>query len=204
LRPKSESKSREVLADAELVRKTLHSRENFGFLMEKYEAKLLRYIMYFTGLSKECAEDVLQETFVKVFRKLNSFNQSLSFSSWIFRIAHNEAINYLKKNKNKLTISLDAEDEQNLSLINILASEENVVKKISGQETSAKVREALTHLRSDYREVLILRYLEQYDLNEISDILKKPLGTIGVLLSRAKISFKELAKKFNLIDDEQS
>jgi len=160
--------------------------------------------MYFTGLSKECAEDVLQETFVKVFRKLNSFNQSLSFSSWIFRIAHNEAINYLKKNKNKLTISLDAEDEQNLSLINILASEENVVKKISGQETSAKVREALTHLRSDYREVLILRYLEQYDLNEISDILKKPLGTIGVLLSRAKISFKELAKKFNLIDDEQS
>jgi RNA polymerase sigma-70 factor (ECF subfamily) len=60
----------------------------------------------------------------------------------------------------------------------------------------------LKHLREDYREVLILRYLEDYDYNEISYVLKKPLGTVGVLLARAKQAFKELAIKHNLLKYE--
>jgi RNA polymerase sigma-70 factor (ECF subfamily) len=145
----------------------------------------------------------LQETFIKTYKNLNGFNQSLTFSSWIYRIARNEALNYLKKHKNK-HLSLEAEDHENIALINILASNEDIQLKVSNKETAARVREVLNLLRDDYREVLVLKYLEDYDYNEISAILKRPTGTVGVLISRAKEAFKQLAEKNNLYEHEQS
>jgi len=188
--------------DIELVRKALLEPEDFGVLIERYETKLMRYVMAFTNLDHQSAEDILQETFIKTYKNLNGFNQSLTFSSWIYRIARNEALNYLKKHKNK-NISLDAEDQENMALINILASDENTQLKVSNQETSAKVREVLNLLKDDYREVLVLKFLEDYDYSEISTILKKPLGTVGVLIGRAKDAFRQLAEKNNLYEHEQ-
>ncbi len=187
--------------DLELVRKALLEPESFGALIERYESKLMRYVMAFTSLDHQSAEDILQETFIKTYKNLNGFNQSLTFSSWIYRIARNEALNYLKKHKNK-HLSLDAEDQENMALINILASDDNVHLKVSDKETSAKVRDVLGLMRDDYREVLVLKYLEDYDYNEISTILKKPLGTVGVLIARAKEAFKQLAEKNNLYEYE--
>jgi len=188
----------QVSADLELVRLSLIDANNFGQIIEKYEPKLLRYISYFTGLSHDSAEDVLQETFLKVFRNLNGFNQSLSFSSWIYRIAHNEAINYLKKNSSKDVLSLEGDDDEAASLIDILQSDDDVVKTVDKHQMAEKVRQVLKLLRDEYREILVLKYLEDYDYIEISDILKKPLGTVGVLLSRAKESFKQTAKKLQI------
>ncbi len=201
--PSSTKQNQPPLSDLDLVKKTLENRENFQYIMERYEPKLLRYLIYFTGQSREASEDILQEAFLKVYRNLNGFRQNLSFSSWVYRIVHNEAINYLKKNKQKQkVVSLDAEDEQSFSLMNILASEENIMLDLKAKETSAKVREILKEIRDDYREVLVLKYLEDYSYDEISDILKKPLGTIGVLISRAKSNFKEIAKQHNLLNHE--
>lgn len=189
--------------DVELVQKALLESEAFGAIIERYEARLIRYLKAFTNLDLESAEDILQETFIKTYRNLNGFNQSLTFSSWIYRITRNEALNYLKKHKHK-AISLDTQDQENVALINIIASDEDIHLKVSNNETSSKVREVLKLLREDYREVLILKYLEGYDYHEISAILKKPLGTVGVLLSRAKETFKQLAEKNNLYENEQS
>lgn len=189
-------------SDAELVRMTLRDADKFALIIERYERKLMRYLNYFTGANNHHAEDIFQETMIKVYRNLNGFDQKLTLSSWIYRIAHNEALNYLRKNRQQAAVSLDAQDGEGMALLNVLASEENVVMEAARKETAGKVREILNNLREDYREVLILRYLEDYDYNEISYVLKKPLGTVGVLLARAKTAFKELAIKHNLLKYE--
>ncbi len=177
-------------SDAELVKLSLQSADNFSFIIHKYEQKLMRYISYFTGLDVHQAEDIVQETFLKVYRNLNGFNPHLSFSSWIYRIAHNEALNHLKKNKKHQYISLEKDEEGTASLINVLASDENISQNYSRQELAEKVWKILALMREDYREVLILKFIEDYDYNRISEILKKPLGTVGVLILRAKEDFK--------------
>ena len=192
------SQDKQNQRDLELVKLSLQDAKNFGRIIEKYEAKLLRYVLYFTNLGQESAEDILQETFIKVFKNLNAFDQKLSFSSWIYRIAHNEAINFIKKSSGKEVLSLESSDEEVASLINILKSSEDVVAQVDKKHLAEKVREVLKLMREDYREILVLKFLEDYDYTEISDILKKPMGTIGVLISRAKENFKHTAENLKL------
>jgi len=188
--------------DVELVKKALADPENFVLIIERYEKKLLRYLSYFAGVDKSQAEDILQETMIKVYRNLNGFNQELSFSSWIYRIAHNEALNYLRKNKKQAAVSLDSEDDENIALLKVLSTDEDIPANVAQKEIAAKVREILNLMKEDYRELLVLRFLEDYDYQEISEILKKPIGTVGVMLARAKEDFKKNAMKFNLLKYE--
>ncbi len=189
--------------DAELVKKALVNPDNFALIIERYEKKLLRYLSYSTGVDQGQAEDILQETMIKVYRNLNGFNQDLSFSSWIYRIAHNEALNYLRKNKKQFAVvSLDGEDEGNIALLKVLANDVDIPAAMAEKELAGKVREILNLMKEDYREFLVLRFLEDYDYQEISDILKKPIGTVGVMLARAKEDFRRIVKKFNLLKYE--
>lgn len=185
--------------DVKLVKKALNDPEEFAAIIEKYEPRLMRYLRYFVGGDLSQAEDIFQESMIKVYRNLNAFKQDMRFSSWIYRIVRNEALNHLKKNKLQATVSLDNEGNDEFSLLKVLESEENIVEETDRRELVAKVREVLEHLRDDYRELLILRFLEDYDYNEISFVLKKPVGTIGVMLKRAKDTFKQLALKHNLL-----
>lgn len=189
--------------DVELVNLSLKNAEHFGKLVERYEKKLLRYIMYFAGVSREMAEDILQETMINVYKNLNSFNQKMKFSSWIYRIAHNQTLNTLRAEKNRTSVSLESENEESVSLLKVLASEENLVTMVEQKVLAEKVGEMLNLMRKDFREVLVLRFLDDYDYAEISDILRKPIGTIGVMIARAKEEFKNLAIKYNLLGYEQ-
>ncbi len=183
--------------DLKLVKLSLQDPENFRGIVTRYEQKLFRYIRRFGGLGVECTEDILQETFIKAYRYLNDFDQELSFSSWIYRIAHNETVNYLRKNKNK-TIALDVPDEEGKILLDILADDLDLEQEMQKKDLSVEVRNILINLSVDFREVLILRYLEQKSYQEISAILKKPEGTVATLINRAKVQFKKLAQKNNL------
>ena len=185
--------------DAELVALTLKDQEVFLHLVNRYENRLFRYIRRFTGVSIECAEDILQEVFIKIYRNLNDFDPDLSFSSWVYRITHNEAINHLKKANNQITVPLETDDKDSLDLINILESETNIPKELDKKELQKKVQKVVSMLSPDFRDVLILRYLEEKDYKEISDILKKPMGTVATLINRAKAQFKQIAEKNNLI-----
>lgn len=188
--------------DALLVRMTLKDPEKFALIIEKYEQRLMRYLRYFTGSDRQLAEDIFQEAMIKVYRNLNGFNQKMPFSGWVYRIVRNEALNQLRKKKLQNLISLDGEDDESVTLLQVLDTGENLVEDLARKEMAAKVREILGHLRSDYREVLMLRYLEDYDYNEISYVLQKPLGTVGVLIARAKETFRDLAIKYNLLKNE--
>jgi len=186
-------------SDAEVVALTLEDQEVFLYLMERYEAKLFRYIRRFMYFGKETAEDILQEVFIKVYKNLNNFDPDLNFSSWVYRIAHNETINYLKKNEKHKTIPLETDDEEVVNLIDILESDIDVVRDVKQQELQDKVRKILQMLSPAFREILVLRYLDEKGYKEISDILKKPMGTVATLVNRAKKQFKQIAEKNNLI-----
>jgi len=184
--------------DLELVRLSLQNSENFGLLVERYQGRLFRYIRRFSGVSVECAEDILQETFLKIYRYLNDFDQDLGFGSWAYRIAHNETVNHLRKNRQPI-VSLDMPDEDGKMLADVLATDFDLADHIGKKDLAKKTRKILQGLSPDFREVIVLRYLEEKSYQEISEILKKPEGTVSTLLNRAKTQFKMLAEKNNLI-----
>jgi RNA polymerase sigma-70 factor (ECF subfamily) len=183
-----EIKAAKDMTDEELVAETLKNPDSYVFLVERYETKLLRYILRISLGSREDAEDILQDVFLSAYKNLNDFDQDLKFSSWIYRIAHNKVISHFRRIKARPKTMTYEGDSQ---LLNILAGEENIERDLDKKYTVAQVEKMLDQLDDKYREVLILKFLEEKDYKEISDILEKPMGTVATLISRAKKQFKE-------------
>lgn len=174
--------------DEELARLALQDEAALYELFQRYEAKLLRYLKRLLNVSHETCEDLLQEVFIKVYRNLNSFDSKLKFSSWIYRITRNEAISHYRKYKKNMQ-ELSLEDGTN-DYLALLKDDTDLRKELEAKELGELVHKTLLRLPRKYREVLILKYLEEKDYQEMSGILKKPVGTIGTLLNRAKRAFK--------------
>jgi len=178
--------------DEELVALTLKDQDFFSCLLEKYEPKLMRYIRRISAATREDAEDLLQEIFIKVYRNLNDFDQSLKFSSWIYRIAHNQVVSNWRKTKSRPSVLKFEADEDFLKFI---AAEEDVAGDIERKFTGEEVRRIINELDDKYKEILVLKFLEGKDYQEISDILQKPLGTVATLINRAKKQFAKIVEE---------
>lgn len=169
--------------DSELVRLTLGNQIFFQCIMKRYEDPLKRYIRRISGFSEAEAEDILQEVYIKTFLNLNDFDNSLKFSSWIYRITRNEVISDYRKTKARPQgNSILVEDDW----LNNLPDEMDIQAEIATKFEVEKIKSALEKIDLKYREVIILRYLEEKSYREISDIIKKPEGTVATLLNRAK------------------
>jgi len=178
--------------DEELVALTLKNQDFFSCIVERYEAKLTRYIRRISATTQEDAEDLLQEIFVKVYRNLYGFDPSLKFSSWIYRIAHNQVISQWRKTKSRPQVLKFEADEDFLKFI---AADEDLAGNIERKFTGEEVRDVISRLDGKYKEVLVLKFLEEKDYKEISDILRKPLGTVATLINRAKKQFAKVVKE---------
>lgn len=167
-------------ADETLAARAVADDRSFGMLVERYETKLRRYIVRFINCSAEDAEDIVQEVFVNAYRNLNGFDARLKFSSWIYRIAHNEAVSHMRRVTARPTGAMrdDAWD----ALASEINTERDLVKKMDG----AALREAVAALDPKYRDAIVLRYFEDKSYDEIADILHKPAGSISSLIARAK------------------
>lgn len=175
--------------DAEIVQMTLEEVNNYGLLVEKYEAKLLRYIKRILYVNTEDAEDILQEVFIKAYRNLNSYDSKYKFSNWIYRIAHNEAVSFLRKNKKRLKDIPNGSEE---NIFDTIVSDVDIEKEYLQEIEKEDLTKLLYELDVKSRDVLILKFLEEKDYNEISEILHVPSGTVGSLISRAKVKLKKL------------
>lgn len=179
--------------DEELVAGTLSDKEQFGVLMERYETKLRRYIRRLGVHNPDDQSDVLQEIFLKVYRNLNGFDPQLKFSSWVYRIAHNEAISWYRKRTVRPEGHLVGDSEE---IIGFLSSSVDSADKMFDEQVNAEVvNKALLTLDQKYSEVLILRFFEHKEYEEISDILKIPIGSVGTLIHRGK---KQLKRAINV------
>ncbi|MDD5652306.1 MAG: RNA polymerase sigma factor [Candidatus Moranbacteria bacterium] len=182
--------------DGDLVKLSLKNQDYFYCLISRYQKKLLRYIRRISSFSKEDAEDVLQEVFISVYKNLNEFDNDLKFSSWIYRIAHNKTVSQWRKlSARPKTVSGDDEDN---NLFEFIAGDDDIAKKLEKKCSSKRIRKIIFSLEEKYRDVLVLKFLEDKDYREISDILKKPMGTVATLISRAKKRFIEETKRQNI------
>ncbi|MFA5961324.1 MAG: RNA polymerase sigma factor [Parcubacteria group bacterium] len=175
----------EKLTDEEIVEKVrLENQEFYAYLMERYQSKLLRYA---NNLVKDehRAKDVVQEAFISAFVNLNGFNLKKKFSSWIYRIVHNEALNVLKKYQKELPMLPEFDFE----------SVEDLEKDYSQKEIVAAVEKCLAKLPLAYSEPLALYCIEEKSYEEIGDILKLPQGTVATRISRAKLLMKKVCQK---------
>ena len=177
------------LEDADLVEVVRsEDQEAYVYVVERYQAKLIRYattIMH----DDEKAADVVQEAFIKAFVNLHSYDKKLKFSSWIYRITHNEAINYIRKHKREVK----PEDEE---WFDKLPSEGKVVSdEVDEQLLRKHMNQALGTLPEKYRDPLLLYFFEHQSYNEISDILKLPKPTVGTRIKRGKEQLKKYLEK---------
>lgn len=189
---------KEEKSDSQLVLLALKNQNAFGYLVSRYEKKLKRYVRRLSGLDSESIEDILQEAFMKIYINLNDYDPHHSFSGWAYRITHNETINYLRKNKKIVVVPLETEDKDALNLIEALRSEIDVAEEISRKDLIERIRQGINLLPEKYREMLIMRYMEDLNYEEISDILRMPMGTVATGINRAKENFRRIAEKMHL------
>ncbi len=169
-------------------------KEMYAEIIRRYQRKLSHYLRKFIRSHDEL-EDVLQEVFVKTYRNLNSFDTDKKFSSWIYRIAHNEALNHLKKNKN--SISLDEHE------FDIVDENFDIKSKIDIKIVRQKIEQAFSQMDEKYREPIFLYFFEQKSYDEISEILHIPCSTVGVLIMRGKSIVKKILEQQHKIYDSK-
>lgn len=187
-----------LLTDTEIVDRSLVDRNFFAVVVERYEDKLTRYLRRLGVYSHEDRQDILQEIFIKVYRNLNGFDKGLSFSSWIYRITHNEAISWHRKQKVRPEGHLVDNNEE---LFQYIESDLSPVENLIDAKIDANILKiALGLLEIKYRDPIILRFFEHKDYEEISDILKIPIGTVGTLIARGKKKLEPLLAEYNVND----
>jgi RNA polymerase sigma-70 factor (ECF subfamily) len=179
----------ESVSDNDLVKLCLQEQDNFKYIILRYQNKFQQYIFRRTKVSKEDSEDLLQDIFIKIYLNLRDFDTSLKFSSWGYRIAHNEIISWYRKKKIRPQINFEDYEEDNF--INFFREETDIEKQWGDKEVKKHIREAIEKLDEKYKDVIVLRFLEEKDYTEIGDILQIPTGTVSTLISRGK---KELQK----------
>ncbi len=170
----------EDVSDAELARRVQHEDvEAFEELMNRYKERLTRYARRFAGGLD--ADDIVQETFVKAYRNIRSFNTARPFSPWLYRIAHNEAINFIRRAKREPLAVFDLD-----VVFPHAAGEEDVAADASSRETGELLKRFVGELPPKYREPIVLYYFEEFSYEAISDIMRIPKGTVAIRLKRAK------------------
>jgi len=174
----------EETTDEAIVALTLKDQEAFSHLVERYQARLQRFIRRISNVHPEEVHDILQEVFIKIYVNLNGFDQKLSFSSWAYRIARNTVISHHRKVTARPQKAYNADGE--IEIFKRIASDLDLNRDVDGTLLREHLIEAMTEIDQKYRDVLVLRFFEEKSYDEIGDILKKPPGTVATLLSRAK------------------
>jgi RNA polymerase sigma-70 factor (ECF subfamily) len=175
----------EKLTDEELVEKIRSNDYNlYAVIIDRYKNKLLRYAVNIVH-DDDKASHIVQDSFIKAYINLKGFNINKSFSSWIYRIVHNESINIIKKYHKEVSI-LDDFD---------FGSDENIEEDFEKKEVMFKVEKCLKEIPLLYSEPLSLYYINDKSYQEISDILRIPMGTVAVRINRAKKLMKKICQK---------
>jgi RNA polymerase sigma-70 factor, ECF subfamily len=168
------------------------SEEAFRALVERFErpvhALLLRIVR-----RADVAEELAQDAFVKAWRALGRFDPTRKFSSWLFKIAHNTALDALRR-RGEETLSLDAPVGGSETPPELPADPraEDALERLTSREAARALERAIAELRPAYREILLLRFAEELSYDEIAEITGAPLGTVKVHLFRAR---RELARR---------
>ena len=164
----------------------------YNELVKRYKDRLLNFVLrYFNNV--EQAEDVVQDTLIKLYTHASYYKNVAKFSTWIFTIAKNNALTELRKNKRKKTDSLWTEDGQ---IIDINSKEESLDSKVQNEIAIDQLNKFLDEIPENFRMAVVLRDFQELSYEEISKILGIPIGTIKSRINRGRIQLAEKMKHF--------
>jgi len=166
----------------------------FQKLYDDYHQKVYNTAITMLG-NAEDAEDVVQEVFMKIYRKISSFDGRSKIGTWLYRIAVNVCIDHVRRNKVQRTKTLSVEEE---TLINLKEKGNEVEKSVTSGEVNKIARNAITRLSPKLRTVVVLRDLQGFAHAEIADILGCSKGTVSSRLSRGRLKLRALLKSQGL------
>ena len=182
-----------ALADGEIVRRILDGEEElFEVLVRRYQARVLSHVARMIG-SRDDAMDLSQEILVKVFQALDRYNPEYKFSTWLFRIAGNAAIDHLRKRRPR-TVPLETTDprgDSKASSPEYRSSELDPYALLRNTERGQAIAEAIEGLPAEFRELIALRHFTGLSYEEIAEVKAMPLGTVKNKLFRARAVLKE-------------
>ncbi len=181
--------------DRELVARALDGDESaYRLLLERFRRPVFSLIYRMIG-DPEQAEDLAQESFVKAFNNLDSYNPSYRFSSWLFKIANNHAIDYLRRARLS-TVSIhgsphatDEEQEEGTRIV-LEAHDESPEQEVLATELGRQIERAIGQLRPEYRTAIVLRHVEGRSYEEIAEIMDIPIGTVKTFIHRARAELR--------------
>jgi len=166
----------------------------FDEIVNRYKDRLLNFVFRFIGQIDE-SEDIVQDTFLKVYKNKNSYVNIARFSTWIYTIAGNLAKTELRKRKRRriFSISKMGIDDKEFELTSTARTPEENVESVFNEKI---IQNAIQKLPDKFRTVIILRDIQELSYDEISKIIGVPLGTIKSRVNRARLKLRELLKDF--------
>jgi RNA polymerase sigma-70 factor (ECF subfamily) len=184
------------LPDADLVALAQKGRESaFRELIRRYERPVFSLIFRMVR-DRETAEDLSQDTFIKVLNHLDKYRPEFRLSSWLFKIANNVAIDYLRK-RHVETVSIDGSPhaataaEIESTSFEVVARQETALEELEARELGGAIERAIAGLRPEYRSCILLRHVEGRSYEEIAATLDLPLGTVKTYIHRARHQLRE-------------
>lgn len=173
--------------------------EAYRELVHRYERPVFSLVFRMVR-NRELAEDLAQETFVKVLNAIQSYRPEFKFSSWVFKIANNAAIDHLRKRELD-TLSLEGSPHADTpELIEATAPQiggrgENQLDEVANRELGGTIEDAIAKLRPEYRSCILLRHVEGRGYEEIAEMLSLPLGTVKTYIHRARNELRILLRE---------
>ncbi len=189
--------SEKALKDFRLIDEAVHQNDEqaFAMLMERYNKPVYHMVLKMVR-NVDDAEDLTMEAFAKAFKNLHKFKKDYTFSTWLFRIATNNAIDFIRKKKIETTSLNSSYTDDNGTNINIDVPD----KELNPQEMAIKSQKIeliqlfVTKLPAKYQRLVRLRYFDEYSYDEIAKELGSPLGTVKAQLHRARELLSDLVK----------
>jgi RNA polymerase sigma-70 factor (ECF subfamily) len=180
-----------TLPDADVVHLAQQGRElAFRELVRRYERPVFSLVFRMVR-DRETAEDLAQDAFVKVLNHIDKYSPEFKFSSWLFKIANNVAIDHLRRRRLD-TISIDGSphastaSEVEATTLNLESEQESALDELEAKELGSAIEQAIARLRPEYRACIMLRHVEGRAYEEIAATLDLPLGTVKTYIHRAR------------------
>ncbi|MBS4220128.1 RNA polymerase sigma factor SigW [Bacillus sp. FJAT-49711] len=166
-------------------------QEAFGEIVELFKDKVFQLCFRMLGNRHE-AEDIAQEAFVRAYVNIHSFNQGRKFSTWLYRIATNLCIDRIRKKKPDYFLDAEVAGTEGLTMYSQIAAEgKSPDSEVETMELQEIVQREILRLPDKYRVVIVLRYIDDLSLNEISEVLEMPLGTVKTRIHRGREALRK-------------
>lgn len=194
------SKDPHTLSDKELLYDVIDGNlDSFDIIVDRYKNRLMNFVFRFVK-DYDVAEDIVQETFLRVFRKRRDYKAIANFSTWIFTIAGNLAKSELRRRKRWRFMSIDEKNEGE-STFELPDTGMSPDRATAVRMLDENVQNAIFSLQEKYKEALILRDIEGMSYQEIAEVTDVPVGTVKSRVNRARLKLQKKLKEHSPVDE---